>query len=168
MEELGVDKVYIDRCSGKNTDRPQLKAMLDFIREGDEVIVESFSRLARSTKDLLDLVEQMKVKGVTFVSQKENVDTSTPQGRFMLTVFGAMAEMEREVTAQRRDEGIAIAKAEGKYKGRQPVKVGDAFFAVTKMWTEGHIGLTEAQKMLGMAPATFFRKCKEFGIQKAR
>lgn len=167
MEELDVDKIYIDKCSGKDTDRPKLKEMLDYIREGDIVIVESFSRLARSTKDLLDLVDKMAAKGVTFISKKEAIDTSTPQGKFMLTVFGAMAELERETIAQRRDEGIAIAKAEGKYKGRKPIAVGDAFFAITKLWTEGQITLAEAQRRLDMAPATFFRKCKEYGISKA-
>ncbi len=168
MEELGVDKIFVDKCTGKNTDRPQLKAMLEYIREGDEVIVESFSRLARSTRDLLDLVEQMTTKGVQFISKKEAIDTSTPTGKFMLTVFAAIAELERETTAQRRDEGIAIAKAEGKYKGRKPIPVGDAFFAITKQWQDGLITLSEAQRRLDMAPATFFRKCKENGISKVR
>ena len=168
MEELGVDKMYVDKCSGKDTDRPELRKMMDYIREGDEVIVESFSRLARSTKDLLELVEQMEAKGVRFISKKEAVDTTTPTGRFMLTVFAGIAELERETTAIRRDEGIAIAKAEGKYKGRKPIPVGDAFFAITKQWIDGHITCSEAQKRLGMAPATFFRKCKENGISKAR
>ena len=168
MAELGVEKIYIDKCTGKNTDRPQLKAMLDFIREGDEVIVESFSRLARSTRDLLDLIEQMSAKGVKFISKKEAVDTSTPNGKFMVTVFAAVAELERETIAERRDEGIAIAKAEGKYKGRKPIPVGDAFFAITKQWQDGLITLSEAQKRLGMSSATFFRKCKENGIRKAK
>lgn len=168
MEELGVDKMFVDKCSGKDTDRPELKKMMDYIREGDEVIVESFSRLARSTRDLLDLVEQMDKKGVRFISKKEAVDTTTPTGRFMLTVFAGIAELERETTAIRRDEGIAVAKAEGKYKGRKPIQVGDAFFAITKLWQEGAITLSEAQSRLGMKPATFFRKCKEYGISKVR
>jgi DNA invertase Pin-like site-specific DNA recombinase len=168
MEELGVDRIYIDKCSGKDTDRPQLKKMMDFAREGDTIIVESFSRLARSTKDLLELVEIMGKNGVTFVSLKESIDTSTSNGKFMMTVFSAMAELERDQILQRQREGIAVAKAEGKYKGRQPIKVGDAFFAVTKLWTEGQISLAEAQKTLNMAPATFFRKCKKYGISKAR
>lgn len=168
FEEIGVDKIFIDKCSGKDADRPRLKEMMAYIREGDEVIVESFSRLARSTRDLLDLVEQMSAKGVSFVSKKESIDTSTPQGKFMLTVFAALAELEREVTAQRRDEGIAVAKAEGKYKGRKPKPVGDAFFAITKLWIDGKIGLSEAQKQLDMAPTTFFRNCKKYGISKAR
>jgi DNA invertase Pin-like site-specific DNA recombinase len=168
MKELGVDKIYIDKCSGKDMDRPRLKDMLDFIREGDVVIVESFSRLSRNTKELLEMVEFMNKKGVQFISKKEAVDTSTPQGKFMLTVFAAMAELERENILERQREGIAAAKAEGKYKGRKPVEVGDMFFVVTKMWVNDEISLSEAQKRLGMASATFFRKCKQYGIKKAR
>lgn len=118
MKQLGVERVYIEIASGKSrTGRPQLEAMMDFVREGDVVIVESISRFARSTRDLLTLVEQLTEKGVGFVSQKESIDTNTPQGKFMLTVFGAMAELEREQTLQRQREGIAAAKAAGKYKG---------------------------------------------------
>ena len=93
MAELGVEKIYIEKASGKNADRPELKAMMDFVRDGDIVIVESISRFARSTRDLLNLVEELTKKGVQFVSQKESIDTQTPQGKFMLTVFGAMSEL---------------------------------------------------------------------------
>lgn len=117
MESLRVDKIYIDRMSGKSTDRPELKRMLSFVRQGDMVIVESISRFARNTRDLLELVEQLSAKGVAFVSQKEAIDTTTPTGKFMLTVFGAVAELEREYILQRQQEGIEIAKAQGKYKG---------------------------------------------------
>ena len=94
MEALGVDEVYIDRMSGKNTHRPELKKMLDYVRKGDTVVVESISRFAWNTRDLLDLVEQLRTKGVEFVSQKEAIDTSTATGKFMLTVFGAVAELD--------------------------------------------------------------------------
>ena len=110
MEQLGVDQIYIDRSSGKNAHRPELKTMLEFVRKGDVVIVESISRFARNTKDLLELVEQLTAKGVEFISQKEAIDTSTPTGKFMLTIFGAVAELEREYILQRQREGIAIAK----------------------------------------------------------
>ena len=116
MQELGVEQVYIDRMSGKNTDRPELKRMLGFVREGDVVIVESISRFARNTKDLLELVEQLTSKQVEFISKKEVIDTTTPTGKFMLTVFGAVAELEREYILQRQKEGIAIAKEKGVYK----------------------------------------------------
>ena len=87
MQELGVDEVYIDRLSGKNTDRPELKKMTDYVRKGDTVIVESISRFARNTRDLLELIEKLSEKGVEFVSRKEAIDTTTPTGKFMLTVF---------------------------------------------------------------------------------
>lgn len=88
MESLGVDEVYIDRMSGKNTNRPELQKMMEYVRKGDTVIVESISRFARNTRDLLELVEQLTAKGVEFVSRKEAIDTTTPTGKFMLTVFG--------------------------------------------------------------------------------
>ena len=96
MQELGVDEVYIDRLSGKNTDRPELKKMMDYVRKGDTVIVESISRFARNTRNLLELIEKLSEKGVEVVSRKEAIDTTTPTGKFMLTVFGAVAELERE------------------------------------------------------------------------
>lgn len=93
--------------------------MLDYMREGDVLCVESISRLARSTRDLLNIVDQLTAKGVQFYSQKESIDTTTPQGKFMLTVFAAMAELERDQIRQRQQEGIVIAKREGKYRGSQ-------------------------------------------------
>ena len=118
MEQLGVDEVYIDRMSGKNTNRPELKKMMEYVRRGDTVIVESISRFTRNTRDLLELVEKLSAKGVEFVSKKETIDTTTPTGKFMLTVFGAVAELEREYILQRQREGVAIAKDTGVYKGR--------------------------------------------------
>ena len=115
MKNLGVDKIFIDRCSGKNTNRAQLQEMMQFARSGDVVIVESISRFARNTKDLLNLIDRLVNKDVQFVSKKEAIDTTTPTGRFMLTVFGAVSELEREYILQRQKEGIAIAKQKGKY-----------------------------------------------------
>ena len=113
MRDLGVHQLYVDRSSGKNTDRPELRKMLAYVRQGDTVIVESISRFARNTRDLLGLVEQLTDKQVEFVSQKEAIDTTTPTGKFMLTIFGAVAELEREYILQRQREGIAIAKEQG-------------------------------------------------------
>lgn len=160
MQELGVDEVYIDRLSGKNTDRPELKKMMDYVRKGDTVIVESISRFARNTRDLLELIEKLSEKGVEFVSRKEAIDTTTPTGKFMLTVFGAVAELEREYILQRQQEGIAIAKAEGKYRGRKPIERPN-FDAVVKQWQEGRISAAEAMKMLRMTKTTFYRKAKK-------
>ncbi len=110
MESLGVDEVYIDRMSGKNANRPELQKLMDYVRRGDTVIVESISRFARNTRDLLELVERLTEKGVEFISKKEAIDTTTPTGKFMLTVFGAVAELEREYILQRQREGIVLAK----------------------------------------------------------
>ena len=147
MQELGVDEVYIDRLSGKNTDRPELKKMMDYVRKGDTVIVESISRFARNTRDLLELIEKLSEKGVEFVSRKEAIDTTTPTGKFMLTVFGAVAELEREYILQRQREGISIAKAQGKYTGRKPIERSN-FDAVEKLWRAGTISAAEAMRRL--------------------
>ena len=159
MRELGVDQVFIDRMSGKNIERPELKRMMGFVREGDTVIVESISRFARNTRDLLELVEQLTVKRVEFVSKKEAIDTTTPTGKFMLTVFGAVAELEREYILQRQKEGIAIAKENGVYKGRKPI-VRPEFDAVVYEWRSGAITAAEAMRRLDMKSSTFYRKVK--------
>ena len=157
MEQLGVDQIYIDRSSGKNANRPELKTMLEFVRKGDVVIVESISRFARNTKDLLELVEQLTAKGVEFISQKEAIDTSTPTGKFMLTIFGAVAELEREYILQRQREGIAIAKEQGKYTGR-PMKTPPDFEKIVRQWRQGEMTAIDARKRLGISKATFYRR----------
>ena len=86
LKELKVDKIFTEKLSGKNTNRPELHRMLDYVREGDTLYIESISRLARSIKDLLSLVQILQEKGVDLVSLKENIDTTTPQGRFILTI----------------------------------------------------------------------------------
>lgn len=164
MKQQGAERVFLEKISGKDTNRPQLKAMMDFIREGDTLIVESYSRLARSTKDLLDIIEKLEAKKVKFVSLKENIDTTTPQGKLMLTIFAGLAQFERECTLQRQAEGIAIAKAEGKYKGRKPVATPSNWDDVMKLWKAGEITAKTAQKKLGLTPATFYRKVKERGL----
>lgn len=160
MQELGVDRVFIDRQSGKDTIRPELKRMMDFVREGDVVIVESISRFARNTRDLLELVEQLTAKNVEFVSKKEALDTSTPSGRFVLTIFGAVAQLEREYLLQRQKEGIAIAKQEGKYKGRKPL-IRPELDSVLTIWQNGDITAVEAMRRLRMSKTTFYRIVRE-------
>lgn len=161
MQELNVDEVYIDKLSGKSTDRPELQNMIGFVRKGDTVIVESISRFARNTRDLLDLIEQLKAKGVDFVSKKENIDTNTPTGKFMLTVFGAVAELEREYTRQRQSEGIAIAKQNGVYKGRKKI-VSPDFEKAYKKWKAGEITAVKAMELLEMKKNTFYRRVAEY------
>ena len=160
MQELGVDQVYIDRMSGKSLERPELRRMMNYVRQGDTVIVESISRFARNTRDLLELVEQLTAKQVEFVSKKEAIDTTTPTGKFMLTVFGAVAELEREYILQRQKEGIAIAKEQGVYRGRKPIERTN-FNQVIILWETGQITAAEAMKRLDMKSSTFYRKIRQ-------
>ena len=164
MRELEVDELFIDRASGKNLDRTELKRMLDYVRKGDTVIVESISRFARNTRDLLELVERLTAKEVEFVSRKEAIDTTTPTRKFMLTVFGAVAELEREYILQRQREGIAEAKRQGKYSGRPANPLPPEFERVVRCWRSGEITAQEAMHKLGMKPNTFYRRVK--GLKK--
>lgn len=163
MDMLGVEKVYTEKISGKSKDRPQLKEMMGFVRDGDIVIVESISRFARNTRDLLELVAELAKKNVEFISQKEAIDTTTPSGQFMLTVFGAMAQLERDTIHARQAEGIAIAKTQGKYKGRKPIEVDDTVFTEQyRLWKNGETAPKFIQKKLGLSKPTFYRKVKEY------
>lgn len=163
MQKLGVEKVFIDMLSGKDTNRPQLQAMLDYIREGDTVIVESFSRLARNTRDLLEITDKMREKGVEFISQKESIDTKTPVGKALLTILGAISELEREYILERQAEGIAIKKQKGEYRGRVPIKVDEKKFEQEyKLWRSGQITAKLAMEHLGLKPNTFYRRVTEY------
>ncbi|MDE6088402.1 MAG: recombinase family protein [Oscillospiraceae bacterium] len=121
LEAYQIEKWFKEKVSAKDTNRPQLQAMLEYVREGDIVCVHDFSRLARSTADLLAIVELLKRKDVVLISVKENFDTSTPTGKLLLTMIAAINEFERENLLERQREGIAIAKAKGKYKGRKKI-----------------------------------------------
>ena len=165
MEEQKVERVFVDKASGKNTDRKEFNEMMAFVRVGDTLIVESISRIARNTRDLLTIISNLTDKGVEFVSLKENIDTTTPHGRFMLTVFGALAELERESILERQREGIEIAKAEGKYKGRKPVSIDEAKFrAVCTRWRAGEITATAAMQEVRLKPNTFYRRVKTWNL----
>ena len=160
----GVEKYFTEKVSGKNmTDRPELNNMLDFVREGDTVIVHDFSRLARSVKDLLSIVDILDNKGVTLISNKENVDTSTATGRLMLTMIGAIAEFERQNMLDRQAEGIAIAKREGKYKGRKPVEVdSNVFKREYDRYKAREINKSELARVLNVSRPTLDKMIKEY------
>lgn len=169
LKEQGVEKMFIDKLSGKDTKRPELQKMLEYIREGDTLIVSEYSRLARSTQDLLNLVKQLTDKGVQIISLKENLDTITPQGKLMLTVFAALAEFERELTLQRQREGITLAKEQGKYKGRQPIPFDEKqLHRECKKWVKGEQTAVATMKKLGMKPNRFYRVAKKYGYSKGK
>ena len=168
MEQYGIEKFFTEKISGKNMERPELKRMLEFLREGDILVIESISRLARSTRDFLEILEQLEKKKVALVSLKEQIDTTTPTGRFMVSIFAALAQLEREQILQRQKEGINAQKANGTYTGGRPkVKVDDKWFAeVCLRWTHGEITAVAAMKEVKMTKATFYRRAKEKGFGK--
>lgn len=125
LQSYNIDKWFVEKASGKDTKRPKLQEMLEYIREDDNVYVEEFSRLGRSTADLLATVKQIEDTGAKFVSLKENFDTDTPAGKLAMTMLAAIAEFERAMIKERQLEGIAIAKREGKYKGRKKIIIPD-------------------------------------------
>ena len=160
LQELGAEKTFVDVCSGKNTDRPALKEMLDFIRADDIVIVESISRLARCTKDLLWLIDTFIELGVGFISQKEALDLSSDTGRFMVTIFGAISELERSFILARQAEGIAIAKANGVYKGRKPKACPD-FEKLYSQVQRKEMTATQAWTILGLSKSSWYKRVRE-------
>ena len=120
LDVRDIDKWFVEKISGKNTNRPEFQKMMDWVREGDTIYIHDLSRIARSTKDLLDLLDTLEAKGVALVSDKEAIDTGTATGKLIVTVIAAINEFERANLLERQREGIAIAKREGKYKGRRP------------------------------------------------
>ena len=165
MEQLGVDKVFIDKCSGKNTNRPQFHEMMATLQEGDTVVVESYSRMSRSTKDLLETVEQLNDMGVFFISKKENIDTSSPSGRFYLTIIAGFNQFEREVMLVRQREGIdampivdgkRVSARNGRAMGR-PKKVPLDLEALKELHRRGELTVKEACERAGIGRTTWYK-----------
>ena len=165
MCDYQVDRIFSEKLSGATTDRPQLKAMLDYVREDDTLYVESISRLGRSTKDLLNIIDALTEKGVTLISHKEKIDTDTPTGKFMLTVFAALSQLERKQLKQRQREGIEIAKAQGKYTGRKPIPIDWMKFSqLYGEWKSKNITGRDFMRRMGLTANTFYRRVREYEI----
>lgn len=161
LKQYNIEKFYEEKVSAKDTNRPKLQEMLDFAREGDCIYVMDFSRLARSTKDLLDIVELLNKKGVFLKSLKENIDSSTPNGKLMLTVIGAINEFERTNLLERQREGIAIAKRKGVYKGRKEIQKPKNWDEVYSKWKNRELTGVKAMEQLGLKKSTFYKFVKE-------
>lgn len=157
-----IDKYYVEKLSGKNVDRPKLKEMIEYVRQGDTVYIQDFSRLARNVKDLLSIVEQLQKKQVNLISLKENLDLNTPAGKLQLTMLGAIYEFERDMLRERQAEGIAIAKAKGKYKGRKKIGYPDNWEEVYKKWKNRELTGTKAMKLLNLKRNTFYNLLKQY------
>ncbi|MBU3113563.1 recombinase family protein [Clostridium lacusfryxellense] len=158
-----LNHVYIEKVSGKNvTDRPVLNNMMAILKSGDKLVVDSISRFARNTKDLIELIEKLNNKGIIFVSLKEAIDTTTPTGMFMLTIFGAVAQLERDYLKDRQIEGIAIAVKEGKYKGRKSIEVPKLWDKYYRMYKENTIKAIDVMKILELKKTTFYKLINQY------
>lgn len=161
LSHIEIDKFFEEKVSAKDTNRPELQKMLDYVREGDNIYVKDFSRLARSTKDLLEIVETLNNKGVHLISLKENLDSSTPTGKLMLTMIGAIYEFERANILERQKEGIVIAKKQGKFRGRKVIDKPSNWDEVYPRWKNRELKTIQAIKMLGLKESTFYKLVKE-------
>ena len=167
LKSYEIDKYFTEKASAKDTKRPELQNMLDYVREGDTIYIKDFSRLARSTKDLLEIVEKLSQKNVKLISLKENLDTSTSTGKLMLTMIGAIYEFERANILERQKEGIVLAKQAGKYKGRKRIINPENWENVFNRWKQREITGKMAMKELRLKPNTFYRLVTEWQTRNA-
>lgn len=165
LKNYNIEKYYTEKISAKDMNRPKLQQMLNEVRKGDTIYVKDFSRLARSTKDLLNIVEKLNQEGVHLISLKENLDSSTPTGKLMLTMIGAIYEFERTNILERQKEGITIAKRDGKYKGRKKIDFPVNWDKYYKLWKNREITGTAAMQILKLKRNTFYRLIKEYRLQ---
>ena len=154
LKRYNIERWYEEKVSGKDTNIPKLQEMLQFAREGDTIYVHDFSRLARSTKDLLSIVEDLQKRGIELVSVKENIDTSTSSGKLMLTMIAAINEFERTNMLERQREGIALAKERGVYKGRKPVELPADFDTYYEKWQRHEMSKAKIAVALGVSRPT--------------
>ena len=157
LKAQGCERFFSERVSSVAT-RKELEAVLDFVREGDKLLVTKLDRLARSISDLVKITDRLKAKGVTLSIMDPAIDTSTPTGKLTLNLFGSIAQFEREIMLERQREGIASAKAQGKYKGRAPTAQRQAA-SVVEMRKEGKKPDAIATA-LGISRASVFRLLK--------
>lgn len=156
LEKYGVDYLYNEKMTGTKRNRPELEKLLERLTEGDTVVVESLSRLGRSTKDLIWLMETFNTKGVNLVSLKESIDTTTSTGKLLFTLMSAIAQFERDVIADRTREGLNSARARGR-KGGRPRTDSDKLRKAIKLYNTQQYSLAEIEDMTGVKRSTLYR-----------
>lgn len=163
LKKHDIEKWFEEKVSAKDTNRPKLKEMLDFARNGDTIYISDFSRIARSTKDLLDIIDVLQAKNIRLISDKEAIDTDTSTGKLMLTMIGAINEFERANMLDRQREGIAIAKKAGKYKGRKPVKIDrEEFIAEYIKYVDRKTSKSQMARTLKISRPTMDKLMKDY------
>lgn len=161
LKFFNIDKWFIEKASGKNTDRPEFQKMMDYVRAGDTVYISDFSRLSRSVTDLLNIIDELEKRQIGLISLKEKLDTSSATGKLMLTMIAAISEFERANLLERQIEGIKIAKEKGIYKGRKPIVKPANWDEVYRQYQVGEITANEAMKKLNLKRNTFYKFAKK-------
>ena len=165
LKKYQIERIFSEKVSAKDIKRPQLQEMLRYVREGDIVYINDFSRLARSTMDLLSIVEQLQNKNVQLISIKENIDTSTPTGKLMLQMIAAINEFERANLLERQREGIKCAKERGAYKGRKRITVSDDDFTeLYNLWVKHKISKSAMAQKLNVSRTVIDRLIKDKNV----
>jgi DNA invertase Pin-like site-specific DNA recombinase len=159
LTKFGVDHIYNEKMTGTKRERPELAKMLDRMTGGDTVVIESLSRLGRSTKDLIELTELFQSKGVNLVSLKESIDTNTSTGKLLFTLMSAIAQFERDVIADRTREGLKAARARGRMGGRPKTNI-DAVKMAVKLYRTQQYSIREIEEMTGVKKDTLYRNMK--------
>jgi DNA invertase Pin-like site-specific DNA recombinase len=159
LHKAGCQEIFKEKLSGNNITRPELRKLLDYIRKGDTVTVTKLDRLARSTKDLLSIAEEIKKNGADFEVLNINLDTKSPTGQLMLTMLAAIAEFEKGIMLERQREGIDVAKEDGKYKGRKPIEE-TKLQQVQTLVKEG-ISVSKAVSEVGIGRRTYYKAIEE-------
>jgi DNA invertase Pin-like site-specific DNA recombinase len=160
LKNYGVDELLTEKMTGTKRSRPELDRLIDKMRAGDTVVIESLSRLGRSTKDLLALVELFNERGVVLVSLKENIDISTPTGKLLVTVLSALCQFERDLTVQRTNEGLTAARARGRKGGRPPVDK-KAIEKALKMYDTKAASVSEICEFCHISQGTLYKAINE-------
>ena len=155
LKQKGAERIYEEKVNGTKTDREQLNEALKVLRKGDTFVVWKLDRLGRTTKQLIDLVEQFDKSGIHFISVQDSIDTTTPHGRFLFTILCGMAEMERDIIAERTKKGLASARARGRVGGRPPIKNDKIKTALTMYDSSSH-SINEILKTTGISKRTLY------------
>ena len=157
LKAAGCEKIYQEKMTGTKANRPELDRMKDVLRAGDTLVIDSFSRLSRSTKDLLDTVERLTAEGVNIVSLKEQLDTTTATGKMMLTMLSALSQFERDLIAERTRDGLKAARARGRQGGRPKVGSDKVKAAALAAYDANTLTNREIAEQFGVSTATLSR-----------
>ena len=159
LSKYGIDRLYCEKMSGTKKNRPELDAMLNELRDGDTVVVESLSRLGRSVKNLAELIEQFNEKNIRLVSLKETIDTTSSTGKLLFTILASLCQFERDVLAERTSEGLAAARARGRVGGR-PKSDSNALKKAIALYNTKQYTINEITNLTGISKSTLYRAIK--------